>query len=192
MGPLMPTPKRHRNRTNPQTVIPASEPEPRPPGGPLAPTPKRQRPRTNHVVTRQPKMLLRAPKCHPERPIVIPSEAEESEPPVSSNAVIDESAGPLFTTRRFSTASSNDKVLRFLGCARNHYGLAKAAQGDENAVLPAGWELYMSSVPSPAPRPQGYRLSPVRRCGGCPGYFRTNDSQGGGNTHAPAWLTVRT
>ena len=36
-------------------------------------------------------------------------------------------------------------------------GLGVAARGDENGVLPAGWELYTSSVPSPAPRPHGYR-----------------------------------
>ena len=65
---------------------------------------------------------------------------------------------------------------RFFDYAQNHYGLAKAARGDENAVLPAGWELYTSSVPFPAPRPHGYRLSPVRRCGGCPGYFHRNRS----------------
>ena len=73
------------------------------------------------------------------------------------------------------TAVTVYERLRFLGFARNHYGLAKAARGDVNGVLPAGWELYMSSVPSPAPRPHGYRLSPVRRRGGWQGYFHSND-----------------
>ncbi len=89
-----------------------------------------------------------------------------------------------------------DERLRFLGCARNHYGLIQAARGDENGALPVNWGLCLSSVPIPAPH-RGYRVSPVRRglgvsCvptsaphhgyrvspvrrGWCsPGYFRTN------------------
>ena len=79
-------------------------------------------------------------------------------------------------TRRYCQADvdSSTSLRMTWGCAQNDYGLAKAARDDENGALPGGWELYMSSVPSPAPRPHGYRLSPVRRCGGCPGHFHTN------------------
>ena len=44
----------------------------------------------------------------------------------------------------------------------NHYGLVKAARGDEIGTLSADWEVYMSRVPAPAPH-RGYRLSPVSR-----------------------------
>ena len=49
------------------------------------------------------------------------------------------------------------------------------ARGDENGgvACPGG---TCQAYPPPPPRPHGYRLSPVRRCGGWPGYFRTNYS----------------
>ena len=83
---------------------------------------------------------------------VIPSEVEESQDLVLRPGC---SGGTrlILGLGYMSDAATANHRLRFLGFARNHYGLAKAAQGDENGVLPGGCESYMSSVPSPTPGP---------------------------------------
>ena len=95
---------------------------------------------------------LGTPTCRSERLIVVSSEAEKSEPPVGIRGVT-QLPRPLVKPRRPRTAWSWDEDLRFLGFARNHYGLGKAAQGDENngssVVKPGGgFEEPVSKVSS--------------------------------------------